>query len=78
MQLLFESSEEGKENGLGLLKCRVKKINKGKMHVPNIGWRRIEKSSNVKDQNLLPNSDFYFMHSYAVLTKQFLKNYNYN
>lgn len=75
MQLMFHSSEEGKEKGLGLLKGKVERIKKGKMYVPNIGWREIENLSKIEDNSLLPNSNFYFMHSYAVKTKKFLNHY---
>jgi len=71
MQLLFEYSEEGMLEGLGLLKGRVVKkvpLNIDRFKVPNVGWLSVKckKSSclfqNINNQNLI----FYFTNSYAV------------
>ena len=71
MQILYEYSEEGMLEGLGLLKGRVvKKVpsNVERFKVPNVGWLGVKwkKSSclfqNINDQNLI----FYFTNSYAV------------
>ena len=39
-QLLFESSEEGEGQGLGVIAGRVRKINAGRL--PQIGWNEVE------------------------------------
>ena len=57
-QLLFESSEEGKNKnipGLGLFKGKVKKLsNKKNVKVPHMGWNQIEiyKNSEMKNKRL--------------------------
>ena len=67
LQILFERSEEGNEDGLGVLKGRVKRFNeKDGIKVPQIGWNKIKK---VKGKATLldgvnDNSYFYFVHSY--------------
>ncbi len=75
MQLLFEKSEEGDVECLGILKGVVKKFRKEKK-VPQIGWNQVKyQISNIKNQkyklnikNLttgIPNSSyFYFVNSF--------------
>ena len=53
MQVLFESSEEGGEPGLGLLPGEVRKLPE-RVTVPHIGW------------NTVGDTYYYFDHSYAV------------
>ncbi len=53
MQLLFDSSEEGNVNCLGILKGKVLKFKK-KRKIPQIGWNQI-----IPDNNF-----FYFVNSY--------------
>ena len=66
-QLLFEESEEGEMNGLGLIKGKVKKfINRPHIRVPHMGWNIIKPES---DSILFDKSNeiplrFYFVHSY--------------
>ena len=71
MQILYEYSEEGLSEGLGLMKGRVvKKIpsNTDLFKVPNVGWLSVEckKASslfqNINNEDLI----FYFANSYAV------------
>jgi glutamine amidotransferase len=69
-QVLFESSEEGKELGLGLLKGRVKKLdaNLG-VRIPHLGWNKIIVNENHPMAYLFDgidtqNKKFYFSHSY--------------
>ena len=71
MQILYEYSEEGMSEGLGLMKGRVvKKIpsNTDLFKVPNVGWLSVEckKASslfqNINNEDLI----FYFANSYAV------------
>lgn len=68
MQLLFESSEEGDVQTLGLLSGRVKKIQgSAAQRVPHMGWNTLEQ---LQPSPLLNGIDrgasAYFVHSYAV------------
>lgn len=74
MQLLFESSEEGDVDCLGLLKGRVRKLSGGPgLRVPHMGWNQLRKriDANGDSSPLLDGIDdgahAYFVHSYAVL-----------
>ncbi len=67
MQLLFESSEEGDVNCLGLLPGRVRKLQAGAdLRVPHMGWNtlRTERASPLLDGAEAANA--YFVHSYAA------------
>jgi glutamine amidotransferase len=70
-QVLFESSEEGKEAGLGLLKGRVKKLDKNSgVRIPHLGWNKIILNTEhsmafLFDGIDLDNRKFYFSHSYC-------------
>ncbi len=66
MQLLLDSSEEGKLPGLGLIPGEVKKFNaENNLKVPHMGWNDVEiVQDNNLTKNLLPHSRFYFVHSY--------------
>jgi len=76
LQLLFDESDEfGENQGLGVIKGKVKKfnlqkINEKKFPVPQIGWNKIFRTDNVWDSTLLKENndgDFmYFVHSYYV------------
>ncbi len=78
MQLLFEKSEEGNVECLGLLKGGVVKFKKEKK-VPQIGWNKVKyQRSNIKDQkhrlkikdlfkDIADNSYFYFVNSYYCI-----------
>ena len=69
MQLLFERSEEGNVECLGLLKGRVKKF-KRERKVPQIGWNQVRiKNAELGIKNKLfnkisDNSYFYFVNSF--------------
>lgn len=67
MQLLFNNSEEGKQEGLGLIDGQVKKFkfDNTKYKIPHMGWNFINKNSNFTKFNL-SNDRFYFAHSYYV------------
>lgn len=69
MQVLAESSDEGKLNGLGYIKGHVRKFDKSsfivKPHLPHMGWNSIEitrETPLLKNLNL--ERGFYFLHSY--------------
>lgn len=68
MQLLFDSSEEGDTECLGLLPGRVRKLPAGVgIRVPHMGWNALEPR---RDDPLLagiaPGAQAYFVHSYAA------------
>ena len=71
MQILYEYSEEGMSEGLGLMKGRVvKKVpsNIDRFKVPNVGWLSVErkKASSLFQNINNEDSIFYFANSYAV------------
>ena len=80
MQLLFDSSEEfGSHQGLGVIPGAVKKLPTGlKLKIPNIGWHSLAvpegRPSSFWDHSILSGvpveSDFYFIHSFAVYPTQ--------
>lgn len=65
MQLLFESSEEGNAEGLGVLSGRLKKFDESVSKVPHLGWNEFSgiKSSVLLD-GLGPENQMYYVHSY--------------
>jgi glutamine amidotransferase len=77
MQLLADSGEEGATDGqetlgLGFIPGRVVSLRKlgCKARLPHVGWNSI---SPLQENSLLAgvpeNTDFYFVHSYGLLTK---------
>lgn len=81
MQVLFESSEEGKLKGLGILEGKIIKLENHKnIIVPHIGWNAIN-SNNLEYLNT-HNKKFYFLHSYHPQISDRFKyetvNYHYN
>lgn len=68
MQLLFESSEEGNVECLGLLPGRVQRFaNMGDLPVPHMGWNQLEfqPGSPLLD-DIEPGAYVYYVHSYAA------------
>ena len=64
MQLLFEGSEEGEGEGLGLLKGWVRGF-QGDLKTPHMGWNTIKFTRNSPLLDGIPNGGyFYFVHSY--------------
>ncbi|MEX2328285.1 MAG: imidazole glycerol phosphate synthase subunit HisH [Nitriliruptoraceae bacterium] len=66
MQLLYATSEEGDEPGLGLLPGRVVRLPAG-AQVPHLGWNVV---TDVRDDPLFAGIDrerFYFTHSYYAV-----------
>lgn len=72
MQLLYESSEEGDSEGLGILPGRLKKFDSTVNKVPHMGWNTF---SDVKTHPLVGAIDtrqyFYFVHSYYAPVNEF-------
>ena len=70
MQLMCNSSEEGKLKGLKFINANVKKFNfpdNKELKIPHMGWNYIlpQKNSNILNE-LDELSRFYFVHSYFV------------
>ena len=70
LQILFNSSEESKEKGLGVINgsiTKIKDINKENLKIPHMGWNnvKIEKKhelfSGIEDKRF-----FYFVHSFVA------------
>ena len=68
MQLLFDSSEEGDVQCLGLLPGRVRRLpDRDNLPVPHMGWNQLEfngKTPLLTD--IRPGDYVYFVHSYAA------------
>lgn len=69
MQVLFESSQEGKEPGLGLVSGTVRHFRpEPGISIPHMGWNQLEftQPQHPLWQQLGNNSLVYFVHSYYV------------
>jgi glutamine amidotransferase len=68
MQLLFDSSEEGDVECLGLLPGRVARLpNREGLPVPHMGWNQLEFTQRTPLLNDIAVGDYvYFVHSYAA------------
>jgi len=75
LQMLFESSEEGDVQGLGLFPGRVRRFpaeqmtdsQGGKLKVPHMGWNEVEQvQSHALWDGIPQGSRYYFVHSYYV------------
>jgi len=68
LQLLFERSEEGDREGIGLFKGSVKRLPSGQgERIPHMGWAKLERRHSCP---LLPSGEptpwVYFVHSFAA------------
>ena len=68
LQLLFESSDEGTLNGLGVIKGHIRKLPQEKdERIPHIGWSPIYKTNECPILENFPDSKWmYFVHSYSA------------
>lgn len=68
MQLLFESSEEGNVECLGVLPGRVRRLPaRNDLPVPHMGWNQLEISQPSPLLSEIQEGDYvYFVHSYAA------------
>ncbi len=69
LQVLFESSEEGKESGLGVLAGTVRRFqSEPGLSIPQMGWNQLHLTQPDIPlwQNVAENSWVYFVHSYYV------------
>jgi glutamine amidotransferase len=68
-QLLLESSEEGKERGLGIFKGKAVRFSGVK--VPHVGWNTLENLKGDKiTEGIKEKSYVYFVHSYYPLLQE--------
>ena len=66
MQMLMDSSDEGKGKGLGLIRGRVRKLIAPELKIPHMGWNRVKiKTSDRLFDKLETENRFYFVHSFA-------------
>ena len=73
LQLLFESSDEGKVQGLGILKGKIQKIpNTVNQRIPHMGWCQLlpTKPSTLLELEEI-NNWAYFVHSYHAIPDEF-------
>ncbi|MAL03129.1 MAG: imidazole glycerol phosphate synthase subunit HisH [Arenimonas sp.] len=68
MQLLFESSEEGEVDCLGLLPGRVRRMRPAAgLRVPHMGWNRLDPRGRSPLLEGIPDgAQVYFVHGYAA------------
>ena len=69
LQLLFESSDEGSINGLGIVKGEIKRIPQlPDQRIPHVGWCELIP---IRQNSLLSNDELnnwvYFVHSYHAV-----------
>ena len=69
LQLLFESSDEGSINGLGIIKGKIKEIPKlPDQRIPHVGWcQLLPRRNNSLFKNDELNNWVYFVHSYHAV-----------
>lgn len=65
MQLLCEITEEGNEQGIGIVKEKVKRFVLD-IPVPHMGWNQVSHKEVSLFENIPNNAYFYFVHSYFV------------
>lgn len=69
LQILFDSSEEGKEPGLGIIPGKVRRFqSEPNITIPHMGWNQLEftQPDAFLWQNIPANPWVYFVHSYYV------------
>jgi glutamine amidotransferase len=76
LQMLFDSSEEGNVNGLGIVAGKVRRFamapvanTEQKLKVPHMGWNQVHQAVEHPMWKDIPqDARFYFVHSYYVET----------
>ena len=73
MQIMADSSEEGKEKGLGWISGKVRKFDTSKLktkpYLPHMGWNSIKAKINHKIfDGIEKDKGFYFIHTYYFET----------
>ena len=69
MQLLTNSSEEGKEKGLGWIDAQTIKfdLEDKSLSIPHMGWNKTNPTNTIDVFKNLEDNRFYFVHSYHVV-----------
>lgn len=69
MQLLTNSSEEGKEKGLGWIDAQTIKfdLEDKSLSIPHMGWNKTNPTNTKNIYHNLEENRFYFVHSYHVV-----------
>ncbi|MDZ7758613.1 imidazole glycerol phosphate synthase subunit HisH [Rhodohalobacter sp.] len=72
MQLLYESSEEGASDTLGLIPGKLKKFDASKAKVPHMGWNVFEPKKEHPLINGIDNKHFlYYVHGYYAPANEY-------
>lgn len=70
MQLLFDESEEGEGNGLGILRGTVRRLPSttaaGPVRLPHMGWSRLQFRDHPLTEAITEASRFYHVHSFSA------------
>ncbi|TAE58482.1 MAG: imidazole glycerol phosphate synthase subunit HisH [Nostocales cyanobacterium] len=69
LQILFESSSEGTQPGLGIVRGKVKRFRpEPGIAIPQMGWNQLQltQPKSILWEHLPPNPWVYFVHSYYV------------
>jgi glutamine amidotransferase len=68
LQMLFDKSEEGDVQGLGILEGSVNRFKSSKnLKIPHMGWNEVHQNApHPVWKNIASNERFYFIHSYYV------------
>ena len=68
LQMLFDKSEEGDVQGLGILEGSVNRFKSSKnLKIPHMGWNEVHQNiPHPVWKNIVSNERFYFVHSYYV------------
>lgn len=71
-QIIFDSSEEGNVNCLGLIPGDIRHFDnlpkKETLKIPHMGWNNLERKNGSSKllEGVPENADFYFVHSYVI------------
>lgn len=72
MQLLYESSQEGNVECLGLINGTINKFDESKIIVPHMGWNNLlVKHNSPLLSNIDTTRDVYFVHSYYAPVNEY-------
>jgi glutamine amidotransferase len=81
-QIIFDFSEEGDVECLGLVRGKIRRLPEGKLKVPHMGWNNLRVPSakaNTVNQGGIPSAlfegidgaaSYYFVHSYMICPKE--------
>ena len=69
LQILFDSSEEGQEAGLGVIPGTVRRFrSEPGITIPHMGWNQVQQvQKHALWEGIPDNSAFYFVHSYYAV-----------